>query len=86
MGNGVLTFDVSDDQQFKTFVVEKLGILTERTEGLKQIKVDVPLLKQEVADIRDDMKSDKFWTNVKSYSGIVGVALHVAAHKLGFKL
>jgi hypothetical protein len=39
-----------------------------------------------VAGIEQDAKDDKFWGNVKSYSGIVGVAIHVAAHKLGFKI
>jgi hypothetical protein len=83
--NGI-SFDISDDAQFKTFVVQQFGILGERTRGLPELKENMPVLQQEVADIREDMKSDKFWGNVKSYSGIVGVAIHVAAHKLGFKL
>lgn len=39
-----------------------------------------------VSGIEDDAKTDKFWNNVKAYSGPVMVAVHVAAHKLGFKL
>ena len=85
MPNGI-SFDISDDAQFKTFVVQQLGIIGERTQGISDIKRDVPVLKQEVADIREDMKSDKFWGNVKSYSGIIGVVFHMAAHKLGFKI
>lgn len=85
MDNG-LTFDISDDNQFRAYCVRQFGILAERTEGLKDIKRDVPILKQEVADLREDAKSDKFWDNVRGYSGIVGVALHIAAHKLGFKV
>jgi hypothetical protein len=85
MPNG-LNFDLSDDSQFKAYVAQQFGILAERTEGLKELKTDVPLLKQEVADIRQDMKDDKLWANIKAYSGPVMVVLHVAAKKIGFNI
>ena len=85
MPNG-LTFDISDDNQFKAYVAQHIGILVERTEGLKEIKVAVPLLKQEVDDIKQTMKDDKFWGNIKAYSGPVLVALHIAAKKIGLNI
>jgi hypothetical protein len=86
MGNNGIAFDISDDQQFKTFVVQQFGILGERTQGLAELKKDVPVLQQEVKDIREQMKSDKFWGNVKAASGPVLVALHIAAKKIGINI
>jgi len=86
MANGQISFDISDDNQFKSFVVQQFGILGERTQGLAELKKDVPVLQEEVKTIREDMKSDKFWGNVKASSGPILVALHLAAHKLGLKI
>jgi hypothetical protein len=85
MPNG-LNFDISNDEQFKYFVVQQFSVLREQTEGLPQIKIDVPLLKQEVADLKKDIKDDKFWGNVKAASGPIMVALHIAAKKMGINI
>ena len=85
MPNGI-NFDISDDAQFKAFVVQQFGILAERTEGIKELKKDVPVLQLEVKDIREDMKDDKFWSNVRGYSGPVLVGLHIVARKLGINI
>ena len=85
MANGI-SFDISDESQFRTFCVQQFGILGERTEGLKELKTKFPVLEQEVKDIREDMKDEKFWNNVKAYSGPVMVALHVAARKIGINI
>lgn len=39
-----------------------------------------------ITAIEQDTKDQKFWNNVKAYSGPVLVTLHVVAHKLGLKL
>ena len=88
MANG-LTYDYSDENQFKAFLIQSLTQLQENTKDLPSIKIEIkkiPLLEQEVNDIREDMKSDKFWGNVKSASGPVMVVLHAVAHKLGFPI
>jgi len=83
--NGV-NFDISDDNQFRMYCVQQFGILADRTKGLEQIKVDVPLLKQELADVQEDIKDEKFWNNVKAYSGPILVGLHVVARKIGINI
>lgn len=85
MPNGVI-YDISDDNQFKAYVAQQFGILAERTKGLSELKEDVPVLKQEVKDIKDDMERKEFWHNVKSYSGPVLVGLHIIAKKLGLNI
>ncbi len=61
------------------------------------LKEDIGGLKAEIAGFRGeagarisaieiDAKDQKFWGNVKSFSGPVMVALHITAHKLGLKL
>lgn len=85
MPNGI-NFDFSDDSQWKAYVAQQFGILAERTEGLKELKEDVPVLKQEIIQIKEDMKSDKYWGNVKAASGPVMVILHAVAHKLGINV
>jgi len=83
--NGV-NFDISDDNQFRMYCVQQFGILTDRTQGLEKIKIDVPLLKQELADVREDIKDEKFWHNVKSAAGPFLVVAHIAAKKLGINI
>jgi len=39
-----------------------------------------------IAAIEADAKDQKFWNNVKAYSGPVMVALHVAARKIGINI
>ena len=79
-------FDYSNDQEFKAFCVQKLTQLSERTEGLSDLKTKVTVLETEVNDMRASMSDQKFWTNVKTVAGPFMVVLHVFAHKLGMKL
>lgn len=85
MPNGI-NFNISDDSEFKAYVVQQFGILAERTEGLAGIKTAVPVLQTEVKEIKDDMERKEFWHNVKSYSGPVLVGLHIIAKKLGLNI
>ena len=39
-----------------------------------------------VAAVESDMKSDKFWSNVKAATGPFAVGLHIIAHKIGIKI
>lgn len=84
MSNGIL-FDYSNESEFKAYVVQQLGKL----DVLPDIQAKanrVPLIEQEVKDLKADMKDEKLWGNVKSFSGPVMVALHVAARAVGIKI
>jgi hypothetical protein len=81
MANGI-KFDFSNENDFKAYVVQQLGKL----DGVVAKADKVPIIEQEVADIRKTMDEDKLWTNIKSYSGPVLVGLHIAAKKLGINI
>jgi hypothetical protein len=85
MANG-LQFDITNDEQFRYFVVQEFAALKEQTKGLPEIKVDVPVLKREVIEIREDINRDKFWNNLKLASGPFLVLLHAGARKLGWNI
>jgi hypothetical protein len=88
MPNG-LNYDYSDENEFKAFLIQSLTTLQENTKDLPDIKTEIkkiPLLEQDVIQIKTDMKDDKFWGNVKAASGPVMVALHIAAKKIGINI
>jgi hypothetical protein len=73
-----LSFDISDDHQFKAYVVQQFGILGERTrclDDLKDTAAKVPVIAQEVADLRSDATKREY----KQW-------IHTAALALGLTL
>lgn len=80
-GNGI-TFDYSNDSEFKAYVVTQLGKL----DGLKQNADKVPVIEQAFKDLRREYDDSQKWNNIKSFAGPVLVALHVAARSLGIKI
>jgi hypothetical protein len=84
MGNGI-QFDYSNESEFKAYVVQQLGKL-DILPDLQAKANRVPLIELELKDIREDIKDQKFWGNVKSFSGPIMVGLHVAARALGLKV
>jgi hypothetical protein len=88
MPNGI-NYDYSDENEFKAFLIQSLTELKSNTADLPTIKDEIkkiPLLDQEVKDIRKDMDRDKFWGNAKAASGPIMVALHIAAKKIGINI
>jgi hypothetical protein len=86
MPPGGISFDISDDAQFKTFVVQKLTQLEERTSALDEIKARtdrVLVLESEVADIRQSARDEKKWNNYKAAAGPIMVVIHGILHKFG---
>jgi hypothetical protein len=81
-----LTFDISDDQQFRQYCVQQFTKLDERTSGLSELREQHAVLKQEVSDIRQDMKDEKFWGNVKIAIAPLLVVLHGLGRALGLHI
>lgn len=83
--NGI-SFDISDDEQFKTFVVQKLTQLEERTATLTEIKARaerVLVLEQEMIDVKEDIRLTKKWNRYQASIGPVMVMIHATLHKFG---
>lgn len=83
MANG-FTFEFSDQTQVNAYVLAQLSLLVDRTTGLAELKSEHAVLKQEISDIQDDMKSAKKWENIKLFIVVPLVAaLHAVARALG---
>lgn len=76
---------------------DALEIMTRLGEIHADLKQDIGNVKTEmagfkggievrVATVEATIKDDKFWGNVKAAAGPFTVALHMAAHKLGWKI
>jgi hypothetical protein len=61
MGNANgITFDLSDDNQFRQYCVQQFTLLGERTAGFAELKAKIPVIEQEVKDLRDDAKTQSW--------------------------
>jgi len=82
MANNGITFDFSNENEFKAYVVTQLGKL----DGLKANADKVPVLETKLTDLRNEYDNDQKWNNIKSFSGPIMVGLHIAARALGIKV
>lgn len=81
-----ISFDISDDHQFKTYVVKQLSVLGERTlplESMREKLGKVDVLESRVDGLHETVTSDRKWSRVQSAIGPVMVVIHGIAHKFG---
>jgi hypothetical protein len=70
-----LSFDISDDNQFKSYVVQQLATLAERTQGLRELHATVPVLEQEVKDLRSNADKREYKQWIHSAAVVIGLTL-----------
>lgn len=87
-GNG-LSFDISDDVQFRYFVIQKLTSLEEKSKlipDLVSAASKVSVLEVKLQDLRNEYDKNDTWDRIKEYTGYsLGPIIafgHMLIHKI----